>query len=154
MALTSRATEFPAGAGRAVLLALRSACLVLAAGILFMLFYLGAQPAAAGLIPSPGDKLAHAGVFGVFTALLWLGTAGKMPLTVVAVLVAVAAADELHQAGLPGRTADAVDFLVDICAGAAAIGIITLFASARRERRSTGSLPPRRGGAVPRRRRG
>lgn len=153
MPLTTRASAIHVGDGRAVL-AWRSACLLLAAGILFMLFYLGAQPAAAGLISSPGDKLAHAGIFGAFTALLWLGTAGRMPLTVVAVLVAVAALDELHQAGLPGRTADAVDFLVDICAGAVAIGIITLFASARRERRSTGSLPPRHRRADESRRKG
>jgi VanZ family protein len=120
----------------------------------FQLFYLGAQPAAAGLIPAPWDKLAHAAIFGAFTALLWLGTAGRMPLTVVGILVGVAALDELHQATLPGRTADALDFLVDICAGAAAIGIITLFASGRRERRSAASLPPRRRKMDQRRRKG
>jgi hypothetical protein len=147
MALTTRASGLDAGAGRAMI-ALRCACLLLAAAILIMLLFLGAQPAAS----SPGDKLAHAGVFGVFTALLWLGTGGRMPLTVVAILVGVAALDELNRAGPPGRTADAVDFLVNNCAGAAAIGIITLFASARRERRSTGSLPPRRRRAEPRRR--
>ena len=143
MPLTTRAPGVHAGAGRP-LLALRYACLLLAAGVVFLLLTLGAHPAAGDLAASHGAKLAHAGIFGVFTALLWLGTAGRMPLTVVAALVGVAGLDELQQARLPGGTADAVDFLVDICAGAAAIGIITLFASARRERRSTGSLPPRR----------
>jgi len=144
MALSTRASGFQPGTGAA----LRYLCLVLAAVILSMLLYLGSQPVT--VIASYGAKLAHAAVFGVFTALLWLGTAGRMPLTVVAVLVGFAALDELLQARLPGGAADAVDFLVDICAGAAAIGIITLFASARRERRSTGSLPPRRRGAEPR----
>lgn len=151
MALTTRASGFHAGGGRPVP-ALRYVCLLLAAATLLMLLYLGTQPSAAGALASHGAKLAHAAIFGVLTALLWLGTAGRMPLTVVAVLVGVAALDELHQSRLPGGTADAVDFLVDICAGAAAIGIITLFASARRERRSAGSLPPRRRRAEQRRR--
>jgi VanZ family protein len=152
MTLTTRMPGFPAGSGRARL-ALRCASLLLATGILLVLLYFGAQAAAGGPIATAGAKLAHAGIFGIFTALLWFATAGRMPLTVVAVLVGVAALDELHQARLPGGTADAVDFLVDICAGAAAIGIITLFASARRERRSTGSLPPRKRRAEQRRRR-
>ncbi len=149
MALTTRFSALHAGAGRPAL-ALRYLCLLLATVILFSLLYVAAQPAA--VIASYGARLAHAAVYGLFTALLWLGTAGRMPLTVVAVLVGVAALDELLQARLHGGAADAVDFLVDICAGAAAIGIITLFASARRERRSTGSLPPRRRRAEPRRR--
>jgi hypothetical protein len=41
----------------------------------FQLFYLGAQPFAAGLIPAPWDKLAHLAVFAVLTTLLWIGTA-------------------------------------------------------------------------------
>jgi VanZ family protein len=118
-------------------------CLLLAALLLFHLFYVGALPQAAGLIPAPWDKLAHAAVFAAFTTLLWFGSDGRMPLTVIAVLVVVAAADELRQAALPGRTADAVDFLVDVCAGAAAIGLLALRAPARPERRSAGSLPPR-----------
>jgi VanZ family protein len=119
-------------------------CLLLAALLLFHLFYLGAQPQAAGLIPAPWDKLAHAAVFGAFAALLWIASDGRMPLTVLALLVAAAAGDELRQATLPGRTADAVDFLVDVGAGAVAIGLLALRGSTRPQRRSAGSLPPRR----------
>jgi hypothetical protein len=36
----------------------------------FQLFYLGAQPFAAGLIPVPWDKLAHLAVFAFLTTLL------------------------------------------------------------------------------------
>ena len=91
-------------------------CLALAAAVTFQLFYLGAQPFAAGLIPGPWDKLAHLAVFAVLTALLWIGTAGRMPIAVIATVIAIGALDELHQASLPGRFADAADFLADACA--------------------------------------
>lgn len=95
----------------------RRLCIALAAAITFQLFYLGAQPFAAGLIPAWWDKLAHLAVFATLTALLWIGTAGRMPLAVIATAIAIGAFDELHQASLPGRRADAIDFLTD--AGAA-----------------------------------
>jgi VanZ family protein len=107
---------------------LRGLCLTLVAAIVFALFYLGAQPVAVGLFAAPWDKLAHFAVFSAVTALLWIATAGRMPLAVIAAVVAVGALDELHQAGLPGRFADAADFLVDICAAAATSGAISLYA--------------------------
>ncbi len=45
-------------------------CLALAAAVTFQLFYLGAQPFAAGLTPVPWDKLAHLAVFAFLTTLL------------------------------------------------------------------------------------
>src|SRR5882672_2429376 len=102
---------------------LRCLCLLLATAIVFQLFYLGAQPFAAGLIPSPWDKLAHLVAFSAIAALLWVGTGGRMPLTVIATVAAIGALDELHQAGLPGRFADAGDFIVDVCAG---VGTVVL----------------------------
>jgi hypothetical protein len=107
---------------------LRGLCLALVAAIIFALFYLGAQPVAVGLIPEPWDKLAHFAVFSTVTALLWIATAGRMPLLMIVAVVAVGALDELHQAGLPGRSADAADFLVDFCAAAATSGAISLYA--------------------------
>ena len=59
---------------------LRRLCLASAAALIFQLFYVGAQPAAAGLIPMPWDKLAHLAVYAAITALMWIGTAGRMPL--------------------------------------------------------------------------
>src|SRR5256712_2862104 len=91
-------------------------CLAPAAAVTFQLFYLGAQPFAAGLIPAPWDKLAHLAVFAILTTLLSIGTAGRMPLAVIATAIAIGALDELHQASLPGRFADAADFLADACA--------------------------------------
>lgn len=107
--------------------ALRGLCLVLAAAIISLLFYLGAQPFAAGLIPAWWDKLAHLAVYAALTALLWIGTAGRMPLAVIAAVIAIGALDELHQAGLPGRHADAIDFLTDACA-AAGTGVLMFYA--------------------------
>jgi VanZ family protein len=103
---------------------------MLAAAITFQLFNLGAQPVAVGLIPAPWDKLAHFAVFSTLAGLLWIGTAGRIPLAVVATAIAIGALDELHQASLPGRSADVVDFLVDACAAA---GAVLLLRAGRRE---------------------
>jgi VanZ family protein len=97
----------------------RWTCLLIAATVVFQLFHLGAQPFAAGLIPEPWDKLAHFAVYSLITVLLWIGTAGRMTLAVLATVVAIGALDELRQAGIHGRSADTFDFLADVCAGIA-----------------------------------
>jgi len=80
------------------------------------LFYGGAQPYAIGLIPPPWDKFAHLTVFAVLAAAIgyasglrgarmwWLAFAGA---------VLVGAADEWHQASLPGRAAGWDDLAAD-----------------------------------------
>jgi len=113
--------------------ALRSLCILAAAAITFLLFYLGAQPFAAGLIPARWDKLAHLAIFVTLTTLLLVGTAGRMPLAMIAIVIAIGAFDELHQASLPGRQADAADFLTDACA-ATGTGALLLWFYARRKR--------------------
>jgi VanZ family protein len=77
------------------------------------------------LFTEPWDKLAHATVFAVLTALLALALQGRPPgarwalrpgaaLAVAALLAgAVGVADELHQATLPGRVAGLDDLLAD-----------------------------------------
>ncbi len=112
---------------------LRCLCLALAAAIIFQLFYLGAQPMAAGLVRVPWDKLAHLGVYAAITVLMWIGTAGRMPLAVIATVIAVGVFDELHQASLPGRSADMADFAVDVCAAAGAGAVMLLLRTGRRE---------------------
>ncbi len=96
--------------------AFRPLCVSLAAILVFQLFYLGAQPFAAGLIPAPWDKAAHLAVYSAITALLWLGTAARTPLLVIAAVIVIGGFDEWHQTGIPGRTADVLDFLTDACA--------------------------------------
>ena len=92
----------------------RGLCFVLAAALIFQLFSLGAQPAVAGLFQPPWDAVAHFLFYSALTALLWTAGAGRMPLVVFAAVVVVGGLDELHQASLPGRVADAADFLVDV----------------------------------------
>ena len=120
----------------------RSLCLALAAVLVFQLFYVGAEPEAAGLISPPWDKLAHLGVYSTITALLWIGTAGRMPLAVLMAVVAIGALDELHQAYLPGRSADAWDFFMDVAAAAAtAFALLLLYGASRPRRHRAGTLP-------------
>jgi VanZ family protein len=123
-------------------LLVRSLCLALAAVLIFQLFYVGAKPEAAGLIPPPWDKLAHLGVYSTITALLWIGTAGRMPLAVLMAVVAIGALDELHQAVLPGRSADAWDFFMDFVAGAGTTFVLLLlYGTGRPRRRRAETLP-------------
>ena len=111
--------------------------LLCAGAVLLMvvgLFVGGAQPVAVGLFTEPWNKLAHATVFAVLTALLALALQGKPPhpgarwalrpsaaLAMAALLAgAVGMADELHQATLPGRVAGLDDLLADavgVCVG-------------------------------------
>jgi VanZ family protein len=92
----------------------RFACL--AAGVALALAVLTAGP---HHIPAPWDKAVHFAAYGTITALLWLGTEGLAPLAVPAAVMALGAADELHQMFMPGRTADVADFITDALAAAA-----------------------------------
>ena len=91
----------------------RSIALTLLALMLLALFVGGAQPQAAGLVPEPWDKLAHAAFFYVFSLLLSRFT--SLPIALVIMLaVLVGAADEIHQISLPGRVAGWDDWLADV----------------------------------------
>lgn len=94
-----------------------------------LLFYLGAQPFAAGLIPTPWDKIAHFIVFATISALLWLGCAGRKPLLVLATVCLIGALDEWRQGHLPERSMDLADLAVDI--SAASFTLIVLHAMHR-----------------------
>lgn len=106
----------------------RLICLVGAATLVVLLLVLGSRPFAAGLIPHPWDKLAHFAAYSAITGLLLLGTAIRRPFAVLTLVVAVGIFDELHQASLPGRVADATDFLVDFAAGVITGGLLLLHA--------------------------
>lgn len=96
--------------------------------VLYMgvIFYASAQPEVA--IPSAlSDKSSHAIAYSVLGVLLVRALAGGLPARIrvrtalLAVLLATVygASDELHQAFVPGRTADVYDLYAD-AAGAAA----------------------------------
>ena len=103
---------------------MRVLCLGIAAFGTSMLFYLGTQPFAIGLFPEPWDKLAHLLFFSGITSLLWIATAGRASLLLIAIVAGIGALDEWHQAGLPGRSMDIADLVTDI--GASILAVIVL----------------------------
>jgi VanZ family protein len=105
----------------------RCLALLAAAVIVFELFYAGARPAAAGWLVQPWDKVAHFAAYSIIAALMWVATAGRMPFALIVLALLVGGLDELHQAGVPGRTADSMDFLADACAVAATIGVLSIW---------------------------
>jgi VanZ family protein len=121
---------------------LRSLCFALAAVLVFQLFYLGAQPSAAGLFEPPWDAIAHFLFYSALTALIWTATAGRMPLAVCAAVVIVGGLDELHQASVPGRVADAADFLVDVGAATFTCAAMLLLGALARPGRRAWARPP------------
>lgn len=101
--------------------------------MLFALFVGGAQPAAAGMIAAPWDKLAHLGYFLVLAILLRHVLPGRWwPSLAIALLIG--ASDELHQLMLPGREPSFADWLADLCG--AGIGL-ALHRACKAEYRST-----------------
>ena len=112
--------------------ALRVGAVMLAVGLPLGLYFGGAQPVAVGLIPSPYDKLVHAGVFAVMAAAIGYASGLRgLPMLLVAWLggVAVGAMDEWHQMYLPGRSAGLDDLAAD--AAGAAVGALALLARDR-----------------------
>ena len=97
----------------------RLVALVLLLLLLASLFVGGAQPAAVGLFSVPWDKVAHAGLFAVFAVLIGLVVGlvrvprGLLLLLAFLGALAIGAADELHQATLPGRQAGWDDLVAD-----------------------------------------
>jgi VanZ family protein len=102
---------------------LRWAAGVAAIAFVAGLFVGGAQPVAVGLIPAPWDKLVHLAAFGGLTVLV--GLALDPPVWALAALpLLVSAADELHQATLPGRAAGLDDWLAGAVGVALAVWLL------------------------------
>jgi VanZ family protein len=97
----------------------RFVCLAAGGAIMIALLFVTSHP-----VPSGWDKVAHFAVFGLLTALLWRGTAGRAPLAVLGAVVAFAALDELHQLFLPGRAAELADFITDAAAASAVCAVL------------------------------
>ena len=97
-----------------------------ATALFALLYYLGSKPFAVGLIPPPWDKLAHFVLFSMLTLLMWIGTGGKRYLSIVAIVTALGLIDEVHQAFLPGRSADPEDLLTDFCAAVVTVMALRL----------------------------
>ncbi len=99
----------------------RVGALVIGCALFVGLYYLGAQPFAVGLLVPPYDKLAHFTLFFVLASLFWLAAGGRWSILIFLVVAGLGALDEWHQAYLPGRAVDVVDFLTDTTAAACAI---------------------------------
>ena len=103
--------------------------LLAAAVIVIALFTLGEKPYAGSLFPAPWDKLAHISVYGTIAILVWIGTGGRAFAegrahragAVALFVLAIGLLDELHQVGIPGRSADVADLVAD------AVGICVAF---------------------------
>jgi len=84
-------------------------------------------------------KIGHMGVFGILALLLWraLGTTTdwRRPLaSALALTVFYAITDELHQAGVVGRHASAVDVGIDAVGAVIAVAIVGLIRADRTRR--------------------
>lgn len=73
----------------------------------------GSRPEAAGLIPSPWDKLVHLAWFAVLAGLLHAGLGLRRGVWVVVFCAGVGLWDEWRQLALPGRSAGWDDLLFD-----------------------------------------
>jgi hypothetical protein len=104
-----------------------------------LLFALSATPGDADgfdwpLLSLPGaDKVAHAGLYAVLGGLLRLAS-GRTGLA-VAWAGAYGVSDEVHQAFVPGRSPDPLDWLADVVG--AWVGATLVAGAARRARRRT-----------------
>ena len=114
----------------------RWACFAGALLIIFNLFWLGAKPEVVTLFPldPPLDKVVHLLVFGLIAALLWFSAPGGLPYLVFAMVIAVAAADEIHQRDLPFRTPSLGDFAADLVG--VLLVLVLLELARRRNKRS------------------
>ena len=100
---------------------IRFASLLAAAVIVIGLFTLGEKPYAGSLFPAPWDKLAHVSVYGTIAILVWIGSGARAFAqgkahragAVALFVLAIGLLDELHQVGIPGRSADVSDLVAD-----------------------------------------
>ncbi len=99
-----------------------------ALALLAQIFTLNALPFE---LVEPWDKVWHFLAYGALTLLLWIATDGRRPVLVVTAVMLLGAGDELRQALLPERSADALDFAVDVAA-AVLTGAALLFTGGRR----------------------
>lgn len=107
-------------------------CTLLCAGLVFSLFYLGAQPVAVGLFPTPVDKVVHFGTFALIAMLLWMGVLRGRPWSLILLGSAIGAYDEYRQLFLPGRSAGLDDLGMDVAAVVVTTLLLAWLAPARR----------------------
>lgn len=98
--------------------------------LMVVIFYLSHQPdlsSGLGVVDLVGRKLVHAAEYALLCALWWRALRPAVPPRValvasLAVSIAYAVSDEIHQSFVPGRTATPIDVSIDaVGAGLAAL---------------------------------
>ena len=102
-------------------------------------FWLSSSPDAQGVggflnLSPPWDKFYHAGNFGVLAGLLYLAS-GRAWLAILLASV-YGASDELHQAYVPGRSSDVLDWLADTAGATISVLLLYLFLRLRQRRKA------------------
>lgn len=106
-------------------LALQRIALFLATIFMAMYFWGNDQPEAAGLIPTPWDKLAHLLWYAVLSSLLLFAIGHRVwTWVLVAILLLLAGLDEWHQFVLQGRSPDINDWIADALGVLAGVAIV------------------------------
>jgi hypothetical protein len=75
-------------------------------------------------------KLAHMAEYGLLWLLWWRALGWRWPAAAVAITLAYAATDEIHQHFVTGRHGSPVDWLID-AAGVGLAGLVTVLAARR-----------------------
>lgn len=109
-------------------------------GYMGLIFYLSGQSSPPYRLILPSDKLIHFLEYMLLALLLLRALSKAFPgrtpvaLGITAFIIAViyAASDEFHQSFVPGRNADALDWLSDSCG--AALGSLTILSRAKLQR--------------------
>ena len=100
-----------------------------------LVFWLSSSPDAQGVgnfLRPPLDKLAHAGSFGLLALFFRFATGRALLSVLLASLYGLS--DELHQAGVPGRDADGLDWVADTLGACFAVGAVWFLTRRRRKR--------------------
>jgi VanZ family protein len=109
--------------------------------LMAVIFALSAQPdlnSGLGTWDTIGRKLVHMGTYGLLWWLWWRALGRRAPALAVAITLAYAVTDELHQHFVPGRHGTPVDVAIDAAGVALAILAVSRGRrrSAARSRRS------------------
>lgn len=108
--------------------------------------FVAAQILALGSLPveiaEPWDSLWHVLAYSALALLLYIATDGARPLAVLLAIAVLGAVDELRQAGLPGRSADVMDFAIGLLAAATTVGSLAMASGKAGIRNAAGARTP------------
>ena len=101
--------------------ALRVSCAIAAAVMAIQVVFLAEPRFALAIVNATWDKFVHFTYFGTMAFFLWVAAGKRYDIAVWVIVIFVGAADETHQAYVPGRSSDIRDWLADGLGAAAAL---------------------------------